>query len=85
MLIMTVGIGFFTVLTGYLATSFRSHRREKAEREEDDGTVAKEQIAAVRDQLETDMADVKAELMTISRSLEKLERLVQAREREETD
>ena len=31
-----------------------------------------------------DMADVKAELMTISRSLEKLEQLVQAREREET-
>jgi voltage-gated potassium channel len=84
MLVMTVGIGFFTVLTGFLATSFLSHRRDKAGRGEDDGTVTKEQIAAVKDQLETDIADVKAELMTINRSLEKLEQLVQAQEREET-
>ena len=84
MLIMTVGIGFFTVLTGYLATSFRPRRRDKAEREEDDRTVSEEQIAAVKDQLETDIAGVKAELITINQSLEKLERLVRAREREET-
>lgn len=83
MLIMTVGIGFFTVLTGYLATNFLSRRREKEGREEGDGTGTNQQIAAVRDQLETDIADVKAELITIKRSLEKLEQLVQAREREE--
>jgi voltage-gated potassium channel len=83
MLIMTVGIGFFTVLTGYLATNFLSRRREMVGREEADGTATMDQIAAVRDQLETDIADVKSELITVNRSLETLEQLIQARERED--
>jgi voltage-gated potassium channel len=69
MFIMTVGIGFFSVLTGYLATNFLSDRQqEEAEEQEDfdqSGAAVKGEIAAL-----------KQDLAAIGRSLDKLERLV---------
>ncbi len=69
MFIMTVGIGFFTVLTGYLATNFLSqHQQEEAEEQEDDdesGTSVQDEIAALRQ-----------DLAAIRQSLDKIERLV---------
>jgi voltage-gated potassium channel len=64
MFIMTVGIGFFTVLTGYLATNFLSSRRDEGDAEPD-STAMKDEIAALRQ-----------DLAAISQSLKKLERLV---------
>ena len=67
--IMTVGIGFFTVLTGYLATNFLSHRQQEEAEEQED-------VDARRATVKGEIAALRQDLAAISRSLDKLERLV---------